>query len=223
MLIHPPKLLKNIFPEFIWKVDTQNKTLYLTFDDGPIPVITENVLNILKTFDAKATFFCVGENVMRNPDIYARILKEGHSVGNHTYSHLNGSKTNTEVYVENVEKASEYIDSELFRPPHGRIKTAQYLELSKKYKVILWDVLSYDFDKTKHQKECLKNVKHFARPGSIIVLHDSIKANDNMIYTLINTLTYFSFLGYKFERITTDLFNILAQKQIVENKIKQAV
>ncbi len=196
--------------------------MYLTFDDGPIPEITENVLHALSFFNAKATFFCVGENVVRNPKIYEKILKGGHSVGNHTYSHLSGLKTDTNEYIDNVQKAAKYIDSTLFRPPHGRMKTAQSVELAKHYDIVLWDVLSYDFDKTKSKEKCFKNVKHFSRPGSIIVMHDSIKAKQNMYYTLTQTLAYFSSMGYRFEALTPELFrsrNISAQKE----KVKFAV
>lgn len=214
--------MKNILSDYIWKVDTEKKVLYLTFDDGPIPEITENVLQALSFFDAKATFFCVGENVVKNPKIYERILKNGHSVGNHTFSHLSGLKTETREYIDNVEKAAQYIDSNLFRPPHGRMKTSQLLELSTQYHVVLWDVLSYDFDKNLNPKQCFDNVEHFSRPGSIIVMHDSIKAKQNMFYTLTQTLSYFSALGYKFEALTSDL---LANKHSIfeKEKIKFAV
>lgn len=222
LLVHPPSLVKNILSDYIWKVDTDKKVLYLTFDDGPIPVVTENILQALSFFDAKATFFCVGENVVRNPKIYERILKNGHSVGNHTYSHLSGLKTDTHEYIENIERASQYIESNLFRPPHGRMKTSQLLELSSHYHIVLWDVLSYDFDNNLNPTQCFDNVQHFSRSGSIIVMHDSIKAQKNMFYTLTQTLSYFSAQGYKFEALEPELFenkHAFLQKE----KIKFAV
>lgn len=166
-------------------------TVFLTFDDGPIPEATPYILDILKAYDAKATFFCVGENVERYPHIYQRILDDGHTVGNHTYNHLNGWKTDQEAYVSNVEKSSDVIDSKLFRPPYGRIRPGQMEILSKKYNVIMWDVLSGDFDPKVSSDELYDNVVNNVKNGSIIVLHDNIKSIDKLKVALPKLLEFF--------------------------------
>ncbi len=205
LLVHPPQVVKNIFSNITWNINTDRKVVYLTFDDGPIPDVTEKILFALDLFDAKATFFCVGENVKRYPHIYKKILDNGHTTGNHTFSHLNGIKTDTKDYIENIEKASKYINSNLFRPPHGRIKTSQQKIIEQNYKIILWDVLSYDFDRQISKEKCFGNVKHFTRPGSVIVFHDNIKATNNMFYALTQTLLLYKEAGYSFEAITDDI------------------
>jgi len=210
LLIHPPKLVKNFFGSITWKINTEEKVIYLTFDDGPIPIITEKILIALDLFNAKATFFCVGDNVKKYPGIYNEILSEGHATGNHTYSHLNGSKTDTEEYLNNIEKAAEYIESDLFRPPYGRMKTSQQTEIIKKFNIVLWDVLSFDFNKSISHEMCFSNVKHFTRPGSVVVFHDNIKSADNMFYALSRSLQLYTELGYRFEALTSDV--ILKQK-----------
>ncbi len=202
LLVHPPQLVKNVFSNITWKINTENKEVFLTFDDGPIPEVTENILFLLDAFDAKATFFCVGENVQRYPDIYKKILDAGHTTGNHTFSHLYGIKSSTEAYLEDIEKASKYIHSKLFRPPHGRMKTAQQSLIEQKYHIVLWDVLSYDFSKKLSREHCFANVKHFTRPGSVIVFHDNVKAVDNMFYALSQTLLFYHAAGYKFKALT---------------------
>ncbi len=198
-------MVKNVFGSITWKVNTTEKLIYLTFDDGPIPIITDKILTALNLFNAKATFFCVGENVKKYPSIYKEILAEGHSTGNHTFSHLNGLKTDTKTYLENIEKAAEYIDSNLFRPPHGRMKTSQQNEIRKKYKIVLWDVLSLDYNQTISKIDCYYNIKHFSRPGSVIVFHDNIKAETNMFYALTHTLLFFSEAGYRFEALNSSM------------------
>ena len=207
LLIHPPKLVKNFFGSITWKINTTEKVIYLTFDDGPIPEITEKILMALDIFDAKATFFCVGENVKKYPSIYNEILSQGHTTGNHTFSHLNGSKTGISEYLENIEKASQYIESDLFRPPHGRMKTSQQNEIRKNYNIVLWDVLSFDFNNNISTEKCFNNVKHFARPGSVIVFHDNIKSEENMFYALTQTLLLYKELGYRFEALTSEIVN----------------
>jgi len=205
LLIQPPRLIKSVLGDITWKINTNEKVVYLTFDDGPVPYITENILSVLDIFDAKATFFCVGENVKKYPFVYRKILNGGHSVGNHTYSHLNGLKTSTGTYLDNIKRASEYIDSKLFRPPHGRMKSSQQAVLEKEYDIILWDVLSYDFSKKLSKEECFDNVKHFTRAGSIVVFHDNIKALDNMLYALTQTLLLYKKAGYRFEALTEEI------------------
>ena len=206
LLVHPPQVVKNIFNNITWNINTDKKVVYLTFDDGPIPEITEKILLALDLFDAKATFFCVGENVKRYPDIYRKILYAGHTTGNHTYSHLNGLKVSTEEYLENIEKASKYINSKLFRPPHGRMKSSQQSIIEQNYRIVLWDVLSYDFNQKLSKESCFGNVKHFTRPGSVIVFHDNVKAVKNMFYALTQTLLLYKEAGYSFEALTEDVF-----------------
>ena len=212
LLIHPPKVVKNFFGSITWKINTDKKLIYLTFDDGPIPEITEKILLALDIFDAKATFFCVGENVKKYPSIYNEILSQGHTTGNHTYSHLNGLKTETSEYLSNIKKAAQYIESDLFRPPHGRMKTSQQNEIRKNYNIVLWDVLSFDFNNNLSNEMCFNNVKHFTRPGSVIVFHDNIKSKDNMFYALTQSLLLYSELGYKFKALTSEVINNQQQK-----------
>jgi len=185
----------------LWRVKTQEKKIYLTFDDGPQPAITDWVLDILKEHNAKATFFCVGENVRKHNDVYKRILAEGHSVGNHTYNHLYGWRTDTKRYIENTKKCAELVDSKLFRPPYGRMKPSQYSKLKQHYSIVMWDVLSGDFDQKITKEKCLKNVLDYSREGSIVLFHDSIKAKANMEFALPIFLKQFSEKGFVFEKL----------------------
>jgi len=186
------------------------KTVYLTFDDGPTPEITEWTLNKLKQFNAKATFFCIGKNVKNHPEVFQQIIDEGHSIGNHTNNHLNGWKTKKEDYLNNVSIAEKTIQQftssttkRLFRPPYGKIKRKQSLELLKRgYKIIMWDVLSADFDQSISKEKCLKNVLDNIDNGSIIIFHDSVKAEINMKYALPKALEVLSKKGYEFKAIT---------------------
>lgn len=197
--------LKALYPSFIWNKSRDEKVLYLTFDDGPHPIATPFVLNVLKQYNAKATFFCIGKNVVQYPNIYNQIINEGHSVGNHTQHHLNGWKTNTENYINNIYTASLQINSKLFRPPYGRIKRAQANKLIKNtatpYNIIMWDVLSGDFDQTITSEQCLNKVLKYSENGSIIVFHDSEKAWERMSYTLPKILEHYSKLGFKFNTL----------------------
>jgi len=201
MLTKSPTILKLLFPSLIWEVKTERKEIFLTFDDGPNPDITPWVLNCLNSWGAKATFFCVGENVCKYPMVYEQILENGHSVGNHTYNHLMGWKTNDDKYFHNVDKASEHIDSNLFRPPYGRIKPSQIKKLKKDYSLIMWTVLTYDFDRNTSQEKCYSNSISSVKNGSIVVFHDSNKASDNLKYALPKFLEYFSNKGYSFEKL----------------------
>jgi len=203
-IVHPPPFITKYLNNYTWRIKTVEKKLYLTFDDGPIPFLTEKILDILNEFQAKATFFCVGDNVRKYPDIYQKILDAGHTTGNHTFSHLNGWKTPVNEYLDDTKKAEKYIDSHLFRPPHGKIKTAQQEVIRKKYDIILWDILTLDYDQSITKQQCFRNIKHFARPGSVIVFHDNYKAERNMLYSLRKTLEYYGSLGYSFEKITTE-------------------
>lgn len=197
-----PKIIETLFPNFIWEIPSKEKVIYLTFDDGPTPEITDWVLDCLKDYNAKATFFCIGKNVKLHPKIYNRILEENHAIGNHTFNHLKGWKTKKTKYIEDVNKASCYINSALFRPPYGRIKSKQSKVLiDKGFKIVMWSVLSLDWDEKVSENQCYNNVIEKSEPGSIIVFHDSEKASRNMMYALPKTLDYFSKKGYTFKRI----------------------
>lgn len=206
--IKTSRLIKRIFPKYIWDIPTLEKTVYLTFDDGPTPEITTWVLDQLKQFGAKATFFCIGDNIQKHPQIFQQIIQNGHSVGNHTFNHLNGWKTATLGYLENVRLCEGLVQQQatnkqpLFRPPYGKIKKSQAEKLlAKGYKIIMWEVLSADFDATVSPEKCLKNVLKNIHPGSIVVFHDSTKAYKNLEYALPQTLQFLNQHGFKCEGI----------------------
>ncbi len=239
-----PWLFKKLFPNYIWELSPNNKNdkvLYLTFDDGPTPDITEWTLNLLKKYKAKATFFCIGNNVEKHPEIFNAIIKEGHSIGNHTNTHVEGWRTKTEDYLEDFKKAeiiiekaynkfsealkkhelvsnsktqhSEIVNTQpsftnLFRPPFGQLKNSQGKALIKLgYKMIMWSVISFDWEQYISPEKCLNNVIKNTNSGSIIVFHDSVKASVNMEYTLPKVLDYYSKKGFRFEAITASNFN----------------
>ncbi len=200
-----PGWLKKIYASCTWQISTQNKIIYLSFDDGPHPVATSFVLNELKKYHAQATFFCIGKNVAAHPDVYTRIIKEGHAVGNHTFNHLNGWKTSKHLYLENIDAAQKLINSALFRPPYGKITFRQIrhtLKHQQRFKIIMWTVLSGDFDAGISNIKCLQNVISNTGKGSIVVFHDSEKALSKMQFALPKVLAHFTELGYKFEKIT---------------------
>lgn len=199
VLAKTPRLVQQLLPGFLWHVPSKEKVLYLTFDDGPIPEITPWVLETLEKWQAKATFFCVGDNVRKHPGIFQQLLAAGHSTGNHTFNHLNGWKTPAPLYLENIEKCRELLPAKLFRPPYGSITPAQARQLRKQYRIVMWDVLSWDFNTRISPERCLQNVLANARLGSIVVMHDSLKAAPNMKYALPRVLQHFSALGYRFE------------------------
>ena len=197
-------VVKKLYGRCIWDFSPIKKTIYLSFDDGPDPEVTTFVLAELKKYNAKATFFCIGKNVLENSDIYQMVINEGHSIGNHTHDHLNGWKTPGKVYIRNIDKASTYIDSDLFRPPYGKIKHSQIKLLKKLHpesKIIMWSVLSGDFDAGISPAKCLKNVIDNVESGAVVVFHDSKKAFNNLVYTLPLVLEYFSAKGFAFEKI----------------------
>ena len=201
-LVKSSYFIKKYYSNFIWKITTTEKIIYLTFDDGPTPEITEWTLATLKSFNAKATFFCVGSNVVKYPEIFQQIISEGHAVGNHTHHHLNGWHTNNEDYLRNIKKCEKVVTSNLFRPPYGRIKKSQYELIKEEYQVIMWDVLSGDFDSKTTPEKCLSNIIDNTTEGAIIVFHDSLKAASNLKYTLPKVLEYFVEQGYRFEVIS---------------------
>ena len=196
--------MRAIYPNLIWRIKTDEKIIYLSFDDGPHPTATTFVLDQLHKYNSKASFFCIGKNVLAYPEIYQRILTDGHSVGNHTYHHVNGWKVTNEVYFDEIEKTSALVKSNLFRPPYGRMKRAQINKLrtaNHKLQIIMWDVLSGDFDTKISPYQCLQNVLKNSIPGSIIVFHDSSKAMDRMQYALPKVLEYFTKEGYLLKNI----------------------
>lgn len=204
-LIKAPWLLQQYYHECVWKIKTEEKKIYLTFDDGPSPEATPFVLEHLDKAGAKATFFCIGEQVDKHPGIYDQIITAGHRVGNHTYTHLNGWKTPNDQYFHDVEKASARIRSNIFRPPFGRITKFQIKAIGGdklKLHTIMWHVISADFDRSISPDQCYLNVVRNAEKGSIVVFHDSDKAFPNMRESLPRTLEYYKDLGYAFESIS---------------------
>lgn len=200
--------IKKLFSNYVWDIPNNGNKVYLTFDDGPTPEITEWTLNLLKEYNAKATFFCIGDNIRKYPEIFQKVIGDGHSIGNHTYNHLNGWKTATDYYIENAKLyETEHCklkteNCQLFRPPYGKIKPSQSKTLRKLgYKIIMWDVISYDFDATISKEQCLENVLKNVQSGSIIVFHDSKKAFQNLEYVLPRTLEFLKEKGFVFEKI----------------------
>lgn len=201
-IVSPPCWIKRLMNEkLIWEIPTSKKELFLTFDDGPTTELTVWILNTLKTYNAKATFFCVGNNVSKHPKLFNQILEEGHAVGNHTYNHEKGFRTTTIDYIRSVRKCKEVVQSNLFRPPHGRIKPQQIQVLQAAFKIILWSTLTYDFDKSITPEQCYSNSIKNSKAGSIIVFHDNVKSAINMQYALPLFLEYFTNQGYTFNSI----------------------
>jgi peptidoglycan-N-acetylglucosamine deacetylase len=235
-LFRIPFILPWLFPQLTWSVNTNQKELFLTFDDGPVPGPTEFVLDALKKYNAKATFFCIGDNIQKHPDIFKRTVGEGHAIGNHTFNHIKGWGTSTEKYLANVELCAMEISNQysvignqlpmsdhrlpntiyqpsltthrlpitsLFRPPYGRIRTNQISALKNRYNIVMWDVLTSDYSRSLSPEKCLAGSIKATRPGSIIVFHDSLKAERNMSYALPRFLDHFSNLGYSFATLPT--------------------
>ncbi len=199
-----PLLLKKLYPSLIWDVPVNDRSVYLTFDDGPIPEVTPFVLEQLKAYNARATFFCIGDNVRKHPDVYEMILRQGHSIGNHTFNHLNGWKTSTEEYISNIDECSKYTGDQLFRPPYGRISPSQIKAFKENYpdsKIIMWDVLSGDFDTKIDAEKCYQNMVRNVEPGSIVVMHDSLKAMPRLEEALPRILKDLSEEGYFFKSL----------------------
>lgn len=204
-------LMKKIFSGFIWHFQSSKKTVYLTFDDGPTPEVTDWTLAILKNYNAKATFFCIGENIANQPELYKRLQEEGHSVGNHTYNHVNGWHTSSQNYFENIALCENVMrdfsikdrgQEMLFRPPYGKLNPKQFRWLKEKgYKVIMWDILSADFDTTISPEKCAENVLKNIQSGSIIIFHDSVKASKNLKHALPQTLAYLKKNGFEMKAI----------------------
>lgn len=203
--VKTPKFIQNLFPNFTWKIPSNEKVIYLTFDDGPIPEVTPWVLEQLAAYNAKATFFCVGQNVERNPEIFEQVQAAGHTVGNHTYTHPNGWKTDNIPYFHNIRHCARLVDSVLFRPPYGHLKPKQVQFLQRHYRIVMWDILSGDFDPNLSKENCLDNVMNQVENGSIVVFHDSLKAEEKLRYVLPQVLEKLSAKGYRFEALTNEM------------------
>ena len=200
MIIEQPAVyLRWLYPKALWRMDRRERAVYLTFDDGPIPESTPFILDILRRFGVRATFFVVGDNVRKYPDLFQQIIDEGHLVGNHTHNHISGFRHTVRDYMFNVEKANAYIRSHFFRPPHGWMRLAQYAWLSRRYKVVMWDVVTRDYSKWMTSDDIVNNVKRYARNGSIITFHDSLKAIDKLHTALPQSLQWLTEQGYAFK------------------------
>ena len=231
-----PLFINKIFPKYVWNLPTEEQVMYLTFDDGPTPVITPWVLDILDKYNAKATFFCIGNNIEKHPEIFQETLKRGHATGNHTYNHLKGWQANTTNYLEEIKQTQDVIDrevekflisnqqspisnlqskiSDLFRPPFGQITNKQGAKLiALGYNIIMWSVLAVDWSPNTSKEKALKNVINNAKNGSVVVFHDSVKASKNMQYALPQMLDYFSKKGFRFKALTSE---VLKAKQTLE-------
>lgn len=208
MMLHRiPLWFQRLFPGYIWQLPNQEKVIYLTFDDGPIPGVTEWVIDVLDQFDVKASFFVVGENVNKHPQVFKKLIDHGHLIGNHTFHHVRGWRTSTQEYIKEVERCNQSIIDNggeitgYFRPPHGRIKPGQAKELRNQYKLLMWSVLTVDYDRNLNEKTCLSNSIKATSSGSIVVFHDSIKAEKNLRYVLPRYIEHFLKEGYSFQRL----------------------
>ena len=200
MIIEQPAIfLRWLFPHALWRMDRHQKSVYLTFDDGPIPEATPFILDTLDRFHAKATFFMVGENAVKYPHLLEEVRRRGHQIGNHTYNHLSGMRHFTWTYLANIKKADEVLHTNLFRPPHGWIRTVQYRVLRHiGIKVVMWDVVTRDYSRLLTAEDVLQNVKRYARPGSIITFHDSLKSIEKLKHALPEALSWLQEQGYEF-------------------------
>lgn len=203
-LVKSPFFLRWYYPSLIWNKARSEKAIYLTFDDGPIPDVTDFVLKTLQDYDAKGTFFCIGDNIRKHPEVYDRLIAGGHRIGNHTFNHLKGWKTADEEYLENFEQCQALTGTKLFRPPYGRIKKTQARAIKARHPeidIIMWDVLSGDFDTSLAPEKCFRNVVRNTGNGSIVVFHDSLKAFDRLRYALPRTLAFFKERGFAFRTL----------------------
>jgi peptidoglycan/xylan/chitin deacetylase (PgdA/CDA1 family) len=200
-LVQPALLIRKFLPGSIWRMPDSGKTVYLTFDDGPTPGVTEQVLSMLAKVGAKATFFCIGNCVEKHPELFQKLLEDGHAIGNHTYSHKNGWKVSFSEFIEDVNKCSTIFSSPFFRPPYGKLSPRQFIHLRKKYTIIMWDVLSLDYDTRLSSESCLNNVLHHVRNGSVITFHDSLKAWPRLKEILPQILEELSNQGFTFSVI----------------------
>ncbi|MDG1439635.1 MAG: polysaccharide deacetylase family protein [Flavobacteriales bacterium] len=199
--VKTPTIFKRLFPKIVWNFSEKEQKVFLTFDDGPSTNVTDSILTILEQEKVRATFFCIGKNVKKNPELADKILKKGHSIGNHSMTHVNGWRTRKNSYLRNINDASEYINSNLFRPPFGRFNLYSLDQILKKYKLVMWDVLSGDFDEKIEEKAVINNVIKNVANGSIIVFHDNNKSKEKTLSVLIKTIKKLKEKGFSFEAI----------------------
>lgn len=197
-LVRPPRLLQQVYPGALWRMPATDKTIYLTFDDGPVPGVTTEALAVLKQFGVHATFFCVGDNVQKHPEVFAQLLAEGHRTGNHTFNHFDGWTHTRMSYLRNVQQCAGVVQSNLFRPPYGRMRRSQHHAIRRHYKVVMWDVLTCDFNTKLEGEACLNLALLYSRPGSIVVFHDSLKAAPRMLHALPRYIETMLQEGWKF-------------------------
>lgn len=197
----PPKFIRRLYPRACWRMDVSERVVYLTFDDGPIPEVTPWVLDVLDKYKIKATFFMVGDNVSKHPEEYRMVVERGHRIGNHTHNHLKGFKLRTMHYLSNIDRADCHLKTNLFRPPHGFMRIRQYRALSKRYRVVMWDLVTRDYNPKLTGEQVLAKVKRYARPGSIITFHDSHRAIPNLYYALPRAIEWLQAEGYEFKVI----------------------
>jgi peptidoglycan/xylan/chitin deacetylase (PgdA/CDA1 family) len=204
LMVRPPQLFRQVYPGATWRMSKKEKKIYITFDDGPVPGITTEALSVLKKYGVKATFFCVGENVQKHPEIFQQVISEGHAVGNHTMHHVDGWKHSWFDYMRDVKECAAAFQSKLFRPPYGHMRRSQFSTLSRRCKVVMWDVLTYDFDKTFAKEHCLELALMYSRAGSIVVFHDSEKAKERMLYALPRYIEEMKSRGFSFDVLSND-------------------
>ena len=195
----PSKWLRWLYPKALWRMDENDHSVYITFDDGPIPESTPFLLKTLRDFDVKATFFVVGDNVRKYPDLYQQIVDEGHRVGNHTFNHIGGARHSIRTYEKNVQQCDELIHSDLFRPPHGWMRPTQYHRYKNKYRIVMWDLVTRDDSKLLSPYDVVRNIHRYARNGSIITFHDSLKSIDKLYFALPASLRFLKSQGYQFK------------------------
>ena len=195
----PSTWLRWLYPKALWRMDENDHSVYITFDDGPIPESTPFLLKTLRDFDVKATFFVVGDNVRKYPDLYQQIVDEGHRVGNHTFNHIGGARHSIRTYEKNVQQCDELIHSDLFRPPHGWMRPTQYHRYKNKYRIVMWDLVTRDYSKLLSPYDVVRNIHRYARNGSIITFHDSLKSIDKLYFALPASLRFLKSQGYKFK------------------------
>ena len=195
----PPRFIRRLYPRACWRLNASVRAVYLTFDDGPIPEVTPWVLDVLDKYKIKATFFMVGDNVQKHPTVYQMVVERGHRIGNHTYNHLRGVEEPTKCYVANINKANRWLKTDLFRPPYGFMRMSQYHDLSERYRIIMWDLVTRDYNTKLSGEQIFNKVKRYARHGSIITFHDSLRATHNLHYALPRAIEWLLSEGYEFK------------------------
>ena len=195
----PPQVIRQLYPRACWRMSASERAVYLTFDDGPIPEVTPWVLDVLDKYNVKATFFMVGDNARKHPNEFKMVIERGHRIGNHTHNHLRGLEVSTEHYIDNIEKAAGHLETDLFRPPHGFMRFKQYRALCDRYRIIMWDLVTRDYNPKLTGEQILEKVKRYVRPGSIITFHDSLRSINNLHYALPRAIEWLLAEGYSFK------------------------